>query len=289
MSTKKYLSLVKFSHTLFALPFSFIGFFHGLAFKNSEFNWYKLLLVLICMVTARNAAMAFNRYLDRDIDAKNSRTSTRELPAGMLRANAVMLFVILNCIGFVLAAGFINPLCLMLSPIALMVILGYSYTKRFTALCHFVLGLGLALAPIGAFLAITGMFDSTIIFLAIGILLWVSGFDIIYALQDKVFDESNKLRSMPVVLGVAGSRKLSFTLHLFSILAFSLYIWLIHVEYPIFGPISYLGLLVFIALVLYQHSLFNPNNLSKINADFFFTNGIGSLILGLSVVVDYLF
>lgn len=289
MSTKKYLSLVKFSHTLFALPFSFIGFFHGLAYKNSEFNWYKLLLVLICMITARNAAMAFNRYLDRDIDAKNNRTASREIPAGILRANAVMLFVILNCIGFVLAAGFINPLCLMLSPVALLVILGYSFTKRFTALCHFVLGLGLALAPIGAFLAITGEFDSVILLLATSVLLWVSGFDIIYALQDKAFDESNALRSMPVLLGVPGSRKLSFALHLMSIVAISMYIWLIHVQFPIFGPISYLGLIIFIALVLYQHSLFNPNNLSRINADFFLTNGIGSLILGMSVVIDYLF
>ena len=155
---RKYLSLVKFSHTIFAMPFALIGFF--LAARSNEFEWILLLYVVLCMIFARSAAMAFNRYIDRDIDAANSRTAqVREIPNGSIKANSALIFVIINCLLFIGTTYLINPLCLALSPVALLVILGYSYTKRFTALCHLILGLGLALAPIGAYLAVSGEFN----------------------------------------------------------------------------------------------------------------------------------
>ena len=156
---KNYLSLVKFSHTIFAMPFALIGFFLAVHFTPASFEWHLLLKVMLCMVFARNAAMAFNRYIDRNIDKKNSRTAIREIPAGTIKANAALWFVILNSVAFVITTYFINSLCLALSPVALAVVLGYSITKRFTALCHLVLGIGLGLAPIGAYLAVVGKFD----------------------------------------------------------------------------------------------------------------------------------
>ncbi len=287
MSIKSYFSLVKFSHTIFALPFSIIGLLHGFSDTKIPFDLYKLLFILICMVTARNAAMAFNRYLDRDIDEINERTFNREIPAGIIMPGSVLIFVVINSLVFIFASGMINQLCLVLSPVALLIVLGYSYTKRFTSLCHFILGLGLALAPVGAYLAISNSFTPNILFLAIGVMLWVSGFDIIYALQDTAFDKENKLNSIPVKMGLNKARRFSFVLHLLSLVSLIAYFILLHQSYETFGIISYIGLGGFCILVLYQHTLVNPLNLSKINADFFQTNGIGSLLLGLSVILDY--
>ena len=204
---KKYLSLVKFSHTIFAMPFALIGLFWGFHVLQmadqalSQPFWQILALVTICMITARNAAMAFNRYIDRDIDALNERTENREIPSGIIKAKHALLFVLINSGIFILATYFINPLCFYLSPVALLVVLGYSLTKRFTALCHLILGLGLSLAPVGAFLAVTGAFDWEPIILGLGVLTWVGGFDIIYALQDEGFDKENSLSSIPAWLG----------------------------------------------------------------------------------------
>lgn len=289
MSVRNYLSLVKFSHTLFALPFSIIGFFHGLSTSSITFNVSIFIFMLLCMVTARNAAMAFNRYLDRDIDIINVRTVNREIPAGVLKPDSVLLFVVINCIAFVVSAGMINQTCLILSPVALLVVLGYSYTKRFTFLCHFILGLGLALAPVGAYLAITNSFSFSILLLALGVLFWVSGFDIVYALQDADFDKANKLNSVPVKMGIKNARALSLMLHVICLILMISYFIMMHQNADQFGIISYLGLGIFCVLVLYQHTLIDTSNLSKINADFFQTNGIGSLIIGFSVVMDYYF
>ncbi|NUO02598.1 MAG: UbiA family prenyltransferase, partial [Saprospiraceae bacterium] len=182
---KNYLSLIKFSHTIFALPFALLGFFLATLQPNIIFTWPSLLLVLLCMIFARSAAMAFNRYLDRDIDHINPRTRQREIPAGVIRPREALFFVIANSLLFVAATWFINKTCFYLSPIALLVVLGYSYTKRFTWLCHFVLGIGLSLAPIGAYLAAGGRFDLIPLLYSGAVLLWVAGFDIIYALQDE--------------------------------------------------------------------------------------------------------
>jgi 4-hydroxybenzoate polyprenyltransferase len=213
---KKYLSLVTFAHTIFAMPFAFIGFFLAVTTTQYHFDWLKLVLMVLCMVFARNSAMAFNRYLDRDIDIQNPRTKQRDIPAGRISPKAALTFVIINCLLFITATWFINRLCFFLSPVALFVVMGYSATKRFTALCHLVLGLGLSLAPIGAYLVVTGQFAITPIFFSLSVLCWVSGFDIIYALQDEDFDRSQNLHSIPAYLGKVNALRLSTFLHVLS-------------------------------------------------------------------------
>ncbi len=298
---KKYLSLVKFSHTIFALPFAMIGFVLAIKQGNisqqedARIGWgiqftetwqlilAKLLLVLVCMVTARSAAMAFNRYLDRSFDAKNPRTAIREIPQGIISPNSAIRFVILNCLIFIAATYTINPICFFLSPVALFVILFYSYTKRFTALCHLVLGLGLSLAPIGAYIAVTGHFAVLPILLSFTVLFWVSGFDIIYAMQDIDFDQSNKLHSIPSVLGAVNALRVSELLHLLSAVTV--------VSAGIYGGfhfIYWIGILVFIGMLVYQHRLVKPNDLSKVNIAFMTANGIASVVFGILVIADLL-
>lgn len=282
---KNYLSLIKFSHTIFALPFAMIGFFLAVYLAQSgEFTadvWQKLGLVLLCMIFARSAAMAFNRYIDRDIDAKNPRTVTREIPAGIITPKSALYFVIANCVLFIATTYFINPLCFYLSPIALLIVLGYSYTKRFTAFCHLVLGLGLALAPVGAYLAVTAEFALIPILYGVVVLLWVSGFDIIYALQDEGFDKSLQLYSIPTWLGKKRALRLSEFLHLGAGLT------MLYAAYVgEFGLVHWIGVGVFIALLIYQHLLVKPNDLSKVNLAFFTTNGVASVLFGVLVILD---
>ena len=282
----KYLSLIKFSHTIFALPFALLGFFLGALETGQGFRWPLFVLVLLCMVFARSAAMAFNRYLDRDIDEANPRTKTREIPAGIISPQSALLFVVINCFLFIATTWFINPLCFYLSPLALSVILGYSYTKRFTFLCHFVLGLGLGLAPIGAYLAVGGGFDLIPLLYSIAVLLWVSGFDIIYALQDEEFDRSLSLNSVPVKLGKPKALRLSAILHLFcgSIIIYASYALM--TTYSNFLWLHWTAAVLFIALLIYQHTLVKPNDLSKVDLAFFTTNGIASLLFGSLVILD---
>src|SRR5690606_16522711 len=202
---KKYMSLVLFAHSVFALPFALIGFFLALQTTSHTFDWKKLILMLVCMVTARSAAMAFNRFLDRDIDAKNPRTAMRDIPAGRVSPQNALTFTIVNCLLFVAATYFINTLCFLLSPVALFVVLFYSYTKRFTPLCHLVLGVGLGLAPVGAYLVVTSQFHVIPVFYGIAVMCWSGGFDIIYALQDEEFDRANGLKSIPAYFGARGA------------------------------------------------------------------------------------
>ena len=238
------------------------------------------------MVFARSSAMAYNRYLDRDIDAKNPRTVGREIPAGTISARNALIFVILNSLAFILCTYFINSLCFYLSPIALLVILGYSWTKRFTALCHLVLGLGLALAPVGAYLAVTEQFSIIPILYGIAVLCWVSGFDIIYALQDDEFDRSMNLSSIPVRFGRKKALRISEALHFFCALSMTLAIYLTVDNYEEAGVVHWLALGVFTALLIYQHRLVKPTDLSKVNLAFFTTNGIASLVFCLLVILD---
>jgi len=283
---KKYLSLVKFSHTIFALPFALLGFFIAMHHLGTGFQWSILVLVLLCMIFARSAAMAFNRYLDRDIDAKNPRTANREIPAGEISPKSALLFVIVNCLLFMATTWFINPLCLMLSPVALFVVLIYSYTKRFTFLCHFVLGLGLALAPIGAYLAAGGGFDLIPLLYSFSVLFWVSGFDIIYALQDEGFDKSNQLHSIPTALGKKNALILSSILHILTAVLMIAGNYFLASNYEEFGLISWIGTGLFVALLFYQHLLVKPNDLSKVNLAFFTTNGMASLMIGGLIILD---
>ena len=275
---KKYLSLIKFSHTIFALPFAVIGFF--LAYHESNISYLTFIYVILCMVFARSAAMAFNRYIDRDIDTINPRTSEiREIPSKKINPSSALKFVILNSILFVITTFFINQLCFLLSPIALIIILGYSYTKRFTFLCHFVLGIGLSLSPIGAYLAVTESFDILPIYFSIIVLFWVAGFDIIYSLQDKKFDAENNLNSIPVYLGKKNALLLSRFLHFipFLILIF------IGIKYN-FGIHYLIGATIFSSLLVYQHTLVTADDLRNVNIAFFTTNGIASLVFGLSLI-----
>lgn len=278
---KKYLSLVTFSHTIFAMPFAFIGFFLAINTTSNPFSWFKLLLMVLCMVFARNAAMAFNRFLDRDIDAKNPRTKGRDIPAGRISAKNALWFTLLNCLLFITATWFINKLCFFLSPVALLVVLGYSITKRFTALCHLVLGLGLSLAPIGAYLVITGEFNLLPILFSLAVLCWVSGFDIIYALQDEDFDRNENLHSIPSYLGKKNALMVSNLLHVLAA---------VFVIAPIFfTPLSwpyYIGLSIFIGMLIYQHLLVKPNDLSKVNFAFMTTNGIASVAFAACFLFD---
>ena len=276
-----YLSLIKFSHTIFALPFAFIGFFLASQHFGYTFEWQTLCLVILCMVFARSAAMAFNRYLDRDIDAKNPRTATREIPAGIVSPQQALAYVLLNCGLFVATTFFINPLCFYLSPVALAVVLVYSYTKRFTALCHFVLGLGLALAPVGAFLAISQEFRLLPVLFGVLVLFWVSGFDIIYAMQDEEFDKSLQLHSIPTLLGKKNALRLSSFLH------FSCAILLLAIGFLAnFGLFYWLGTAIFVGLLFYQHTLVSENDLSKVNLAFFTTNGIASVVFAIFVMLE---
>jgi 4-hydroxybenzoate polyprenyltransferase len=278
---KKYLSLVTFSHTIFAMPFAFIGFFLAINTTDGQFSWIKLLLMVLCMVFARNSAMAFNRYLDRDIDAKNPRTKVRDIPAGRISAKNALAFTIVNCLLFIIATYFINKLCFLLSPIALLVILGYSVTKRFTALCHLVLGLGLSLAPIGAYLVVTGEFALLPILFSLAVLCWVSGFDIIYALQDEDFDRTENLHSIPSYLGKKNALLVSNILHVFAALFVIMPLFFTPLSWP-----YYIGLVVFIGMLIYQHQLVKPNDLSRVNFAFMTTNGIASVAFAVCFLFD---
>ena len=280
-----FLSLVKFSHTIFALPFALLGFFLGVL-DDGTLRWRELLLVVGCMVFARSAAMAFNRWQDRDIDGKNPRTAVREIPAGAISPHAALIFIFLNAGLFMLCAYLLNPLCFYLSPVALLVILGYSYTKRFTYLCHFVLGLGLALAPVGAYLAVTAQFATLPVLYGLVVLLWVSGFDIIYALQDEEFDRSEALFSVPVRLGTERSLLLGRVLHLLCAGVLITALVLQASLYPQVAWLSYVAGALFIAALLYQHSLVRATDLSRINLAFFTTNGVASVVFGALCILD---
>jgi 4-hydroxybenzoate polyprenyltransferase len=298
-AVKKYLSLVKFSHTVFAMPFALIGFFLGIirlrqypldnslgqgwhtTIYSPEYLLVKLILVILCMIFARSAAMAFNRWLDAKYDAMNPRTAIREIPAGIIKPNDALIFTIANCLLFIACCFFINRLCLYLSPIALFVILFYSYTKRFTALCHLVLGVGLSLAPIGAYIAVTGQFNVLPILFSFTVLFWVSGFDIIYALQDEEFDKKNQLHSIPSAVGKTKALRISELLHVLSaacVIGAGIY--------GHFGLWYWVGVAVFAGLLMYQHLLVKPTDLSKVNMAFFTTNGIASVVFSIFVILD---
>jgi 4-hydroxybenzoate polyprenyltransferase len=294
---KNYLSLVKFSHTIFAMPFALIGFFLGLAeFTSIVPGWHtrifplfidwkiimvRLALVILCMVFARSAAMAFNRFLDHKWDAMNPRTAIREIPKGIITPKNALAFTISNCILFVTTTFFINRICFFLAPVALAVVLGYSYTKRFTALCHIILGLGLSLAPIGAYLAVTGSFHWLPVLFSFSVLFWVSGFDIIYALQDVEFDQSQSLYSIPALVGKEKGLRISEILHFLSLATVVL-----AGKLAAFGWLYWLGVLVFGICLVYQHSIVKPNDLKRVNLAFMTMNGIASVVFAVFVISD---
>ncbi len=278
---QNFLSLVKFSHTIFALPFALIGFFWGIAEPNHHFNSFIFILVLLDMLWARNAAMAFNRYTDRQFDASNERTEQREIPSGKIKPTSALIFIVVNITLFLITTYFINPLCFYLAPVALLVILGYSYTKRFTPLCHLILGVGLGLAPVGAFMAVTESTSISIIYLALSVFFWVSGFDIIYALQDEEFDREQGLKSIPVLLGKKNALMVSRIFHLLSATFILAITRVQEVNY-----LYYIGCSIFILALIRQQSIVKHNDLSKVNLAFFTYNGIASFVFGSFTILN---
>ena len=278
------------------MPFAMIGFFLGIQFLHSNHlslnknNWgihavmYFLILVVLCMVFARSAAMAFNRFLDYKIDALNPRTAVREIPSGVISPKNALIFTLFCSLLFVACTYAINKLCFYLSFVALFVVLFYSYTKRFTSLCHLILGLGLSLAPIGAFIAVTGVFKILPVLISFLVLTWVSGFDIIYALQDEAFDRENNLNSIPVLMGKKGALLFSTFLHVITALL------VIAIGYFYLNGIWYwIGGVMFITMLIYQHSIVKTNDLSKVNLAFMTANGIASVVFAIFVMLDIFF
>lgn len=280
----KYLGLVKFAHTIFAMPFALISFTYALwANESSEFSWWLLLQVLLCMVFARNVAMGFNRWADRKIDAENPRTASREIPSGQISPRNAMIFVVVNAVFFVATASTINLLCAILSPVALAVIMFYSYCKRFTSLAHLVLGLSLAIAPAGAYIAVTGRLDFAPCLLSLVVLTWCGGFDIIYALQDRDYDRAHGLHSIPARFSVATSLYISITLHCVSVAALVLFA----LELPQ-SWLLWCGVGIFTAILVAEHILVTPTKQRSIGIAFGTLNGLASLTLAVFVIAAVL-
>jgi 4-hydroxybenzoate polyprenyltransferase len=269
--------MVKVSHTIFALPFALASMLVAAGgFPSARI----LALVLVAMFTARNTGMAFNRYLDAAIDARNPRTASRHIPRGIFSRPFVLAFALVNAALFVAAAGFLNRLCLELSPIALGLLFSYSAMKRFTSLSHLVLGLTLGASPVAAWAAVRGTLSWEPFVLGAAVLFWVAGFDVIYATQDYEFDKKEGLHSLAVALGIRNALRLSRVFHILTLALFAAFGWLLHL-----GIVYNACLAVIAALLAYEHSLVKPHDLSRVNAAFFNVNGCISLLFLIGVFI----
>ncbi|MBI5049970.1 MAG: UbiA family prenyltransferase [Nitrospirae bacterium] len=275
-----FLSLIKFSHSVFALPFAFTG---ALIAAEGIPELRQIFWITVAMVGGRSGAMGMNRIADRNIDALNPRTKSRELPRGVIKAWEAYAFTILSFALLLFAAYMLNPLCLKVSPLVLLVLIGYSYTKRFTWLSHLVLGTALSLAPIGAWIAIRGTFDLEILLLSLAVMFWVAGFDVFYALQDIDFDKTHGLYSIPARFGVKTSLWIA---RLFHLTAISLLLSLV----PVFKLTGFYlaGVLIASALLIYEHSLVKPDDLSRLDMAFFNINGYISITVFAFTLLNYL-
>ena len=269
------LEMIKFEHSVFALPFALTGAL--LAFRDGGYEasgmGVKLAWIVVAMVGARSAAMAFNRLVDAGIDGRNPRTRMRQLPAGLLSRGFAWGFVAAASAVFVLAAAALNPLCLMLSPLALGIVFFYSYTKRFTSFAHLVLGFSLGIAPAAAWIAIRGALDPRILWLTAAVTFWTAGFDVIYACQDFDFDRAEGLFSVPRVIGIASALRLAQALHVVMILCLLALVNVLHL-----GALALAGIAAIAGLLIYEHSLVKANDLSRVNAAFFTMNGYVSVL-----------
>ncbi len=283
---QKYARLVKFSHTIFAMPFAMLSFTYALwsnpsAEQSSAWWWLTLLVqVVLCMVFARNVAMGFNRWADRDIDAKNPRTAEREIPAGVIKPRAALIFVIINALLFVVVASTINRLTALLSPVALAVVMAYSLCKRFTSMAHLVLGLALGIAPVGAYIAVTGMFSLEACILSLVVLTWTAGFDIIYALQDADFDRREGLHSIPARFSPRTSLGISIALH---VVAVASLVWF--ASYLPSTVWTWAGVGIFAAILTLEHILVTPTRTRHIGIAFGTLNGLASLTLAILLII----
>jgi 4-hydroxybenzoate polyprenyltransferase len=278
----KFGRMVKFEHTLFALPFALAA--AAIAARAHGISAARVAGIVVAMAGARTAAMGFNRIVDRHIDARNPRTARREIPAGVISLRAAWTMTVAATAVFVLAAAALGPLCLALSPIALLLLFGYSFTKRFTALCHLFLGLAIAAGPAGAWIAVRGDFGWPPGLLMIAVAAWIAGFDILYALSDRDFDRASGIHSIPARLGVTGSLVVSALLHVITVLALIGLATAAHL-----GPAYLSGVAIVVALLIYEHAIVRPSDLSRLDVAFFNLNGWVSVIFFVATVADVLF
>jgi len=279
------LDMVKFEHSVFALPFALTGALLAVREGGPRASRLpaKLLWIVVAMVAARSAAMAFNRLVDTAIDARNPRTRARHLPAGLLSRGFAWGFVAVAAAVFFLAAGMLNPLCLHLAPVALGIVFFYSFTKRFTSFSHLVLGFSLGIAPAAAWIAIRGSLDPRILWLTAAVTFWTAGFDVIYSCQDYDFDIREDLFSVPRVLGIAGALRVAQALHVAMVAALAALVWTLHL-----GVLALAGVAAVAALLVYEHSLVKPHDLSRVDAAFFTMNGYVSVLFFLFWAADIL-
>jgi 4-hydroxybenzoate polyprenyltransferase len=281
----KYAGLVKFSHTIFAMPFALMSFTYAIVSSATPVGnlWILLLQVVLCMVFARNVAMGFNRWADWRIDAENPRTASREIPAGKISPKAALWFVAINAIAFIITTITINSLTAWLSPVALAIVMAYSYCKRFTSLAHLVLGLSLGIAPVGAFIAVRGEFSLMPCILAFVVMTWCGSFDIIYALQDRDFDRERGLHSIPARFSIRTSLYISIALHVLTIAALAWYVYLLPHNIWI-----WIGAALFTAIIILEHILVTPSRQRNIGIAFGTLNGLASLTLATFVIIGLL-
>ena len=277
------LDMIKFEHSIFALPFALTGAL--LAFRQNGFDSHQIgrqvLWIVVAMVATRSAAMAFNRLIDADIDARNPRTKMRHLPSGLLSQDFTWGFVMVSCLLLFFAAFELNRLCLLLAPLALAIVFFYSYTKRFTSFSHLVLGFCLGIAPAAAWIAVRGTLDPRILLLTAAVTFWTAGFDMIYSCQDYDFDRREGLHSVPRFLGIASALRLARVLHDLMIVCLLALVYTLHL-----GPLAVAGVAAILGLLIYEHSLVKPNDLSRVNAAFFTMNGYVSVLFFLFWAAD---
>jgi 4-hydroxybenzoate polyprenyltransferase len=280
------LDMIKFEHSVFALPFALTGAL--LAFRDAGFDsrdiWRKLAWIVAAMVCARSAAMAFNRLVDQDIDARNPRTRSRHLPAGLLSRGFAWAFVAGASALFFFAAAQLNQLCLRLAPVALAVLFFYSFTKRFTSFSHVVLGFCLGIAPAAAWIAVRGSLDPRILWLTAAVTCWTAGFDVIYSCQDFEFDSAEELWSIPRAIGIGAALRVARMLHVLMIVCLLMLVYALHL-----GVLALAGVGAVVALLLYEHSLVKATDLSRVNAAFFTMNGYVSVLFFLFWAADIYF
>ena len=279
------LEMIKFEHSVFALPFALTGAL--LAFRQGAYDaravLWKLVWIVVAMVGARSAAMAFNRLVDSDIDSRNPRTRTRHLPTGILSRGFAWFFVIATSALFFLAAGALNRLCLQLAPVALAIVFFYSFTKRFTSFSHLVLGFSLGIAPTAAWIAVRGSLDQRILWLTAAVTFWTAGFDVIYSCQDFEFDCEEGLWSVPRAMGISGALRVAQALHLLMVICLLMLVRALEL-----GPLALAGVAAVVVLLIYEHSLVKPHDLSRVNAAFFTLNGYVSVLFFLFWAADIL-
>lgn len=277
-----YLRLVKFSHTIFAMPFALLSFTYAWITTEPETNIFLLIAQVVgCMVFARNVAMGFNRWADREIDAANPRTRDREIPAGKISARGAMWFIVVNAALFITLAALINPLCGWLSPLALAIVMFYSYCKRFTSMAHIVLGISLGIAPVGAYMAVTGTSTWECWLLALIVTTWCSGFDIIYALQDAEFDRERGLHSIPALLGTRGALVVSALLHVASIALLVLF-----ATYQPQSWLLWVGCTIFTLILASEHYIVTPTKQRNIGIAFGTFNALASVSLAIFLILN---